>query len=81
MGRGNLVPTRPTTPPQLRLNLDFGTAKQREDYAREVLMQVESIEDARARSGHGSAYVSAEDKMGSINDQFAAARKDEERAT
>jgi hypothetical protein len=30
MGRGLRAPVRPTTPPQLRLNLDFGTAKQRE---------------------------------------------------
>lgn len=39
-------------------------------------MQVESIEEARASSGYGSAYVSAEDKMGSINDEFAIAREE-----
>ena len=38
------APVRPGTPPQLKLNLDFGTQKQREDYARDVLQQVFTIE-------------------------------------
>jgi hypothetical protein len=50
-----------------------------QEYAREVLTQVNSIEEARARSGAGSAYISAEDKFkigdscGSIAGRDAAA--------
>lgn len=67
-------PVRPGTPPQLRLNLDFGTAKQREDYALEVLQQVQKIDAARAQQGFGSAFVSEDDKEGAINDNFVEAR-------
>jgi hypothetical protein len=67
-------PVRPGTPPQLRLNLDFGTAKQREDYARKVLQQVQKIDAARAQKGFGSAFVSEDDKEGAINDNFVEER-------
>jgi len=70
------APVRPGTPPQLKLNLDFGTQKQREDYARDVLQQVFTIEAARAQQGFGSAFVSADDKEGAINDAFAEAREE-----
>ena len=67
-------PVRPTTPPQLRLNLDFGTHKQREEYAREVLQQVMQIDAARAQQGFGSAFISEDDKDGAINDELAEVR-------
>ena len=70
------APVRPRTPPQLALNLDFGTQKQREDYAREVLQQVFTIDAARSQQGFGSAFVSADDKEGAINDARAEEREE-----
>ena len=65
---------RPSTPPQLQLNLEFGTAKQREEYARDVLQQVFTIEAARSQQGFGSSFISEDDKQGAINDEFAGER-------
>jgi len=77
MGRlGMRAPVRPVTPPQLQLHLNFGTPKQREAYARQVLKQVVHIEAARAQQGFGSAYVAEEDKEGAINDDFAEEREE-----
>ena len=70
------APVRPRTPPQLALNLDFGTQKQREDYAREVLQQVFTIDAARSQQGFGSAFVSVDDKEGAINDTRAGEREE-----
>ena len=74
MGR---PPVRPRTPPQLRLNLDNSSAKQREEYARDVLQQVYRLEAAAAQQGYGSPFISEDDKLGAINDDLAEAREEE----
>lgn len=69
---------RPVTPPEVKA-LHFSRRKDREAFVTGLLRSALQLEDCAAQEGFGSAFVSAEDKQGAINDPALQAEREHAR--